>query len=215
MTNRTETTTPASAPPETSSNEATDEQLRIAHDEGDAYGRALQSMAEEDGAHLAHAGDFLVAFVNEEAEGMYALADGLPSEQGKGELVWREAAEKANCHLEVAVADAADGRFVPQLSVRVELTRGGERVLYAPLPFLWHPFLHHYGTNAELPDEGPFDVTVRIDAPTFMRHDPINGKRYGEPVTVRFDGVRFTNGRKPSPAAEPRGGAAPTTRASG
>jgi len=197
-------------PTMTSSNEATDQQLRIAHEEGDAYGRALRSMAQEDGAQLAHAGEYLVAFVNEEAEGMYTLADGLPSEQGTGTLVWREAAEEANCHLEVAVADAADGRFVPQLSVRVELSRHGERVLSTPLPFLWHPFLHHYGSNAQLPDEGPYDVTVRIDAPMFMRHDPINGKRYPEPVIARFEEVRFAQGRKPSPYAEPRGGAAPT-----
>jgi hypothetical protein len=42
-------------------------------------------------------------------------------------------------------------------------------------------------------------------APTFMRHDPDNGKRYAEPVQVLFEDRRFTPGRKPSPDAQPRG----------
>jgi hypothetical protein len=48
-------------------------------------------------------------------------------------------------------------------------------------------------------------VRVHIRAPTLMRHDPVNGKRYAEPVQVTFEDRRFTSGRKPSPDAEPRG----------
>jgi len=46
---------------------------------------------------------------------------------------------------------------------------------------------------------------VRIEAPTYMRHDPVNGKRYAEPVDVVFEGERFELGRKTSPDAQPRG----------
>lgn len=159
-------------------------------------------MADEDGAATCRAGDYLVAFVNEKAEGMYAL--------GGDRLVWREAAADATVHLEVAVADAGDGRFVPALDVRVDIEDNGRMLVSTELPFLWHPFLHHYGANAAQPGEGPYDVTVHIGVPTFMRHDPINGKRYAEPVTARFEKVRFVSGRKPSPDAQPRGGDAPT-----
>jgi hypothetical protein len=38
-----------------------------------------------------------------------------------------------------------------------------------------------------------------------MRHDPVNGKRYAEPVDVVFEHRRFDPGRKPSPDAQPRG----------
>ena len=31
------------------------------------------------------------------------------------------------------------------------------------MPFLWHPYLYHYGTNAKVPGEGPYTVRVRID----------------------------------------------------
>lgn len=196
-------TTERRTPPMAPSNEASPDQLDVARAEGDAYGRAMRAMADEEGAVTARAGDLVIGFVNEEAEGMYAL-DG-------DRLVWREAAEDANVHLEVAVADAGDGRFVPGLSVRLELSRDGEMpVLDTELPFLWHPFLHHYGTNAAVPDEGPYRVTVRIAPAGFMRHDPVNGRRYAEPVEVHFDDVRLARGRKPSPNAQPRGAEAPT-----
>ncbi|MER7455976.1 iron transporter [Micromonospora sp. NPDC126480] len=184
------------------SNEATREQLDVARNQGNAYHQAMQAMAKEEGAHTAQAGDYLIGFVNEETEGMYAL-DG-------DTLVWREAAEDANVHLEVAVADAADGRFVPGLAVHLELSRDGTPVLATDLPFLWHPFLHHYGTNAKVPGQGPYRVTIRIAPAGFMRHDPVNGRRYAQPVEVHFDNVTLNNGRKPSPDAKPRGSSAPT-----
>lgn len=197
-----EQSTPAQAPPMEDSNEASSEQLRIARAEGDAYGKALQAMEKEDGAALVKSGNYVVVLVNEQAEGMYALADG-------GGLEWREAPEEANAHVEVAVADAGDGRFVPGLDITVTLSDGDREILSAPAPFLWHPFLHHYGFNARIPGPGPFTVKVRIEPPAYMRHDPRNGKRFGEPVEVVFADVGFEPGRKPSPDAHPRGAPTP------
>ncbi|MDG4764382.1 iron transporter [Solwaraspora sp. WMMD406] len=195
-------TTSAARPPMRTSNEATDEQLAIARQQGHAYTNALREMAAEDGALSRRAGDYVISFVNERAEGMYEYSD--------GQLVWREASEEANVHLEVAVADGADGRFVPGLAVEINISRDGDRVVSAELPFLWHPFLYHYGGNASVPGPGPYDVTVRVAPARFMRHDPVNGKRYATPVEVRFEQVTFANGRKTSPDAQPRGADAPT-----
>jgi uncharacterized protein involved in high-affinity Fe2+ transport len=195
-------TSPATDPPARPSNEATTDQLTVARREGDAYADALHAMADEDGAVVTRAGDYLIAFVNEEAEGMY--------ERDGDRLVWREAAPEATTHLEVAVADGADGRFVPGLTVHVDVEQDDHTLVYADLPFLWHPFLYHYGSNAKLPGTGPYDVTIRIDAPDFMRHDPINGRRYADTVTARLKKITFTNGRKESPDAQPRGADAPT-----
>ena len=102
-------TTQATDPPMRVSSEASDEQLRMASGQGEAYGKALRAAG---AAATCRAGDYLVAFVNDEAEGAY--------EWDEGELVWREASPDANVHLEVAIADGADGRFVPGL-VRVPL----------------------------------------------------------------------------------------------
>ncbi len=196
-----ERTTPAVRPPMEKSNEAEPDQLDVARQQGDAYGAAVQAMAEEDGAALTEAGNFVVALVNEQAEGMYAR-------DGDG-LVWREAPEEANAHIEVAVADLADGRFVPGLDVTVTVRDGDRELFREQAPFLWHPFLHHYGFNAKVPGEGPFTVAVHIEPPTWMRHDPRNGKRYADPVDVVFADVSFEPGRKPSPDASPRGAETP------
>jgi hypothetical protein len=193
-----ERTTPAARPPMSESNEAEPDQLSTARSQGDAYGQALDAMAEEDGAAVTRAGNYVVALVNEQAEGMYAP-------EGSGGLVWREAPEEANAHVEVAVADGADGRFVPGLDVTVSVLDGERTIFTHPAPFLWHPFLHHYGFNARVPGEGPFTVRVHIDPPSWMRHDPVNGKRFADPVDVEFADVSFEPGRKPSPDAQPRG----------
>jgi uncharacterized protein involved in high-affinity Fe2+ transport len=194
-------TTPAKWPPHRPSNEAERDQLDVAAGEGDAYRRALEAMDAESGAKIREAGPYVVAFVQEEAEGMYALED--------GSLTWREAAGEADGHFEIAVADAADGRFVPGLEVSLTLVDDGREVMSMPLPFLWHPFLHHYGGNVKLPGAGPYTVRAVIEPPRYMRHDPVNGKRYGERVEVEFPDQRFEPGRKPSPHARPRGADAP------
>ena len=190
-------TTPPHTPPMSASNEAEPDQLEVARAEGDAYARALEAMDEESGAVTQRAGDYLVAFVQENAEGMYELED--------GRLVWREAPEEANAHLEIAVADAADGRFVPALDITLTLLEGDRELFTTTMPFLWHPYLYHYGTNARVPGDGPYTVRVRIDPPAWMRHDPVNGRRYEQPVDVVFEDRPFKPGRKPSPDAQPRG----------
>jgi hypothetical protein len=60
------------------------------------------------------AGDYLVGFAQERAEGMYML-------KAEGQLEWAEVGDE-NCHLEVSVSDAADGRFIPYLTVHATLT---------------------------------------------------------------------------------------------
>lgn len=193
--------TPPNTPPMEASNEAQSEQLEVARDEGRAYFAALKAMEEESGAVVKRAGDYLVAVVQEEAEGMYAW-DG-------GRLVWREAPEEANGHLEVAVADAADGRFVPGLDITVTVGDGERELFTTDMPFLWHPFLYHYGCNFAMPGPGSYTVQVHIEPPAFMRHDPVNGCRYAGPVEVAYTGIEFEPGRKPSPDAQPRGEATP------
>jgi hypothetical protein len=100
--------TPPPMDPNTS--EATARQLELAREQGDAYGRALEHMTTEvahDGGEQG-AGHYRIGYAVEEAEGMYEWTD--------GELVWRDP-DGENLHVEVAVRDAADGRFVPGVRV--------------------------------------------------------------------------------------------------
>ena len=165
------------------SEEADQRQLDLAQEEGEAYMRSLRHMT-EDVAHtgaLTNAGDFVVGFAQEAAEGMYELRD--------GELEFVEPTTE-NCHLEVAVADAADGRFIPHLTVTATLTSAdGEEVGPVELPFLWHPGLYHYGANLTVPGDGSYDITVGVEPAAFGRHDEKNGDRYDEGVEVAFEDV--------------------------
>ncbi len=172
------------------SEEVDERQLELAREAGDAYGAALHYMVEEvvHSGGSQRAGDFVVAYAQEEAEGLY-------EPRGDGDLEWVEPDDE-NCHLEIAVTDAADGRFVPHLSVQATLTaEDGSEVGPVELPFLWHPGLFHYGANLTLPGDGRYDLQVRVEPPTFHRHDRTNGRRYAEPVTVTFEGVDIETGQ--------------------
>lgn len=171
------------------SEEADERQLALAREQGEAYGRALEAMDEESssGVLARAAGEYEVAIAVEEAEGMYHLED--------GELVWRNPGEE-NAHVEVAVRDAADGRFVPRLEVEVALyDPDGAHLGRHRQPFVWHPWLYHYGRNWTVPRKGRYRVHVHIDPPAFHRHDHENGRRYAKDVDVDFE-VEIEPGRK-------------------
>ncbi|HET8997253.1 MAG TPA: iron transporter [Acetobacteraceae bacterium] len=171
------------------SDEATAPQLTLAQKQGEAFGRALQAMSEMDSHGRAQrAGDYLVGYEVEEAEGMY-----VPDGNG---LLWSEP-QQENAHLEVVVRDADDGRFVPGLKVHARLMdAGGKEVGAHELPFLWHPWLFHYGRNLQVPKDGTYSLHIHIDPPQFPRHDKVNGKRYASPVDVHFDQVQVETGQK-------------------
>jgi uncharacterized protein involved in high-affinity Fe2+ transport len=178
-----------SRPVERPSDEADRHQLTLASQEGEAYHRSLLYMAHEV-AHsggMKRAGDYIVAYAQEKAEGMYG-----PGRDGALEWI---APEGENCHLEVSVSDAGDRRFIPGLSIEVVLkTQAGEMIGPFEMPFLWHPGLYHYGRNIKVPGDGRYTLSVRIAAPTFHRHDRINGRRYAEDVEVTFEDVDIKTG---------------------
>lgn len=177
-------------PPMEQSGEANLEQLEMARQQGRALMKALEYMAnkEADDGGQQRAGDYLVAYAVEKAEGLYMLKD--------GELEWQEPKEE-NVHIEVAVLDGADHRFVPGLTVHVTvIARDGTEIGTYEQPFLWHPWLYHYGRNWKVPSEGQYKLRIRIEPPKFMRHDRKNGKRYAESVQVQFDNVHIKTGQK-------------------
>ena len=176
-------------PSETPSDEADQKQLDMAQKEGHAYYQALQYMVSEvaDTGAEQRAGDYIVAFAQERAEGMYHLQN--------GKLEWIEPTDE-NCHFEIAVLDASDRRFIPQLAVQLTVIDSeGNEVGTEEMPFLWHPGLYHYGLNWTVPSDGTYTLKVHIDPPTFMRHDKTNGERYARAVDVTFENVQVTTGQ--------------------
>ncbi len=180
----------ASGPPmDPNTDEASPAQLEAARAQGDAYGRALELMTRvvaQDGGQR-RAGDYLVGYAVEEAEGMYEWRD--------GSLEWREP-DGENLHVEISVRDAGDGRFVPGLRVVGTLVApDGSEVGSHEHPMLWHPMIYHYGRNWTVPSDGEYTLRVHVEPPRFPRHDDVNGLRFMEPVDVEFTGVRVERGR--------------------
>jgi hypothetical protein len=181
---------PAGPPMDPDTSEATAHQLDLAREQGEAYGRALSHMTHDvaDAGGEKTAGDYIVGYAVEKAEGMYAL-DG-------STLRWHDPGD-TNAHLEIAVRDAADGRFVPCLEITVTMVApDGTRLGPHRQPLLWHPMLYHYGRNWQLPADGEYRLEVHIEPPGFMRHDEVNGRRFVDPVDVEFTGVAVTRGRE-------------------
>jgi hypothetical protein len=173
------------------SDEANQEQLRLAKEQGQAFQKALAHMTQKE-AHGAEkpAGDYLVSYAVEHAEGMYHFHE--------GQLHWQEPQDE-NVHLEIVVRDGADGRFIPGLTVYATLMDSAGRKVGSHLqPFLWHPWLYHYGRNWQVPGDGEYILRVRVEPPHFMRHDKLNGKRFTEPTEVEFAHVKIETGQKKS-----------------
>ena len=108
--------TSAHTPPDQPSEEAESPQIRMARDEGKAYQASLAYMVNKvavGGGATQRSGDYIVAYAEEKAEGLYSLRD--------ARLEWREPRAE-NAHLEVSVSDASDGRFIPYLKIQATLT---------------------------------------------------------------------------------------------
>lgn len=178
-------------PQDPTSSEADSVQLALASAQGAAYQAALAHMAHNvaDDGGATSADDYVIGYAIEEAEGMYVWDE--------GELVWRNP-HGENAHVEIAVTDAADGRFVPGVKVTATLTSSdGHTVGPFELPMLWHPMLYHYGANVTVPADGTYRLDVHVEPPDFMRHDEINGRRFAAPVDVSFDSVRIERDADP------------------
>ncbi len=176
-------------PPMETSDESDKKQLKLAKDQGDALEKAAEHMLKKE-AHgkEKRAGDYLVAFAIEHAEGMYQMEG--------GKLVWHNPTDE-NCHVEILVRDGSDRRFIPALTVHATLVdEDGKEAGTHLQPYLWHPWLYHYGRNWKVPGDGKYTLRVDIEAPNFPRHDKKNGLRYADPVRVEFTDVKIETGQK-------------------
>ena len=178
------------APPMQKSEESTLDQLDMAREQGKTYVKALDFMVkhEADTGGEKKAGNYIIGYAIENAEGMYELMD--------GRLEWQEPGEN-NCHIEISVRDGADHRFIPGLKVTVTLKdMSGKEIGSHVQEFLWHPWLYHYGRNWQVPRDGLYNMRVHIEAPKFMRHDHKNGLRYIKDEEVVFEEITVKTGQK-------------------
>lgn len=158
--------------------------------QGEAFKKAAEMMSKiADQFAQTPVGDYVVTLAVEKAEGMY-------TPQPAGDLQWQIPSADQNLHLEVAVQDKEDLRFLPELKVHAKIVGTNGNVLGEKIqPFLWHPFLYHYGANWHIPAEDDYIVEIKIEEPSFDRHDQNKGKRYQE-ARVEFGPLKLKPGRK-------------------
>jgi hypothetical protein len=162
----------------------------LAKAQGIAFSLALDEMKKQDTHASQEVSDYLISMACENAEGMYHF-------NNNDELVWQVPEEGKNQHIEIVVQDKGDKRFIPSLEVYCKLHDEEDTIVSEfQIPFVWHPFLYHYGINITIPKEGTYFAEVTIKKPTFGRHDETYGKRYQKDVTVKLGPVSLKPGRK-------------------
>jgi hypothetical protein len=173
---------------------ATDEKLspekdQLRKDQGSTYQKAVDFMAKETASASLEIDDYIVTLACEEAEGMYHLME-------NGDMHWVIPEPEDNQHVEIIVQDKEDLRFIPGLIIHVRLfDKDGKLNGEKDIPFIWHPFLLHYGINWKIEGEGDYTAEVTIKAPTFCRHDEYLGERYKNDVTVTLGPVHLVPDR--------------------
>lgn len=159
--------------------------------QGDTYTLALDEMKQEDSHAAKTVDDYIISVACEDAEGMYMY-------DTTGKLEWMIPDKEDNQHFEVVVQDKDDKRFIPELEISAQLLDSNKKVVAEiNVPFIWHPFLFHYGINCKIPKAGKYFAKINIKKPSFHRHDEVYGKRYPKDVLVTLGPISLKPGRKP------------------
>ncbi|MER6998764.1 iron transporter [Streptomyces sp. NPDC000410] len=136
------------------------------------------------------AGDYRVGYIVEAAEPWFQGEHG-----GHGALVNREPAEGETHHIEIIPMEAATGRIVPDVPVRLEVVDGTGKVVQAQDLNFYHATFFHYANNFSIPQDGTYTLRATLRPPTFLRHGARDEKPpLSAPVTVIFRNVPLKNG---------------------
>ncbi|MEF3120185.1 iron transporter [Kocuria flava] len=129
-------------------------------------------------------GDWEVAYIVEPAEAWFETTGGEPTR--------REPAAGETHHLEIIPIDAATGRIVPDVPIRLEvLDENGEVVDEQELMF-FHAEFFHYANNFSVPEAGEYTLRATLQPPQSPRHgESLEELTLLEPATVTFDNVRL------------------------
>jgi hypothetical protein len=159
-------------------------QEELARKQGDALIASMNLHLEELVHTVKKIDDYIVTVAFEGADGMYGVDE-------KGELEWNKPGKFGAMHAQIIIQDRDDKRFVPNLEISVRIfDNEGTVITESDAPFMWHPYVFHYGLETVLPDEGEYIVEVKIQKPGFARHTKNHGKRYQSTVTARLDPIK-------------------------
>ncbi|GJG86119.1 hypothetical protein tb265_13000 [Gemmatimonadetes bacterium T265] len=172
---------------------------RLALDEGAALARSLNEMANNvavSGAQ-ARAGEYTTYVAFERAEGYWEPHGRTPDGIGLRYTIEADESAARNAHLEVGVRDTLTGRFLPVGQPRVTVldARGRAVGTFSP-PFIWHPWIHHYGMNLRVPRSGRYAMVVHADPPAYRRYGPLADRLFAGPVDAEVPNLKIVTGQK-------------------
>ncbi len=162
--------------------------IDLSRQEGTPVTSALAFESKNSPTHVSQrrVGDYTVSVVFERARGAWQL------QAGKLAYATPTSSIGAVNHIEISIRDAATGRLLPGLNVRATILDSRKREIdtYA-MPFMWHPWMSHYGLNVAVPGNGRYMIRVRAEAPAFRRYGSSALKAFNSAIDVEMRGLRF------------------------
>ena len=162
--------------------------INLARREGEVVDRPLSDMLHSTGVSGSEvsSGGYKVAVVIQRSRGYWEARD---RRLGYVDL---DRSLGPSVHIDVSIRDVTTGRFVPGLRVRASILNSRKKEIdtYA-MPFMWHPWMNHYGLNVPEPGPGRYTIRVRADGPAFRRYGSTALKKFNRPIDVEVRDVRF------------------------
>lgn len=171
---------------------AMEQQQALSESAGKAYANTLKNMYKQanDGRDTI-IGDYKVAFAVEYAEGYWNYEHGVFRYKVENDL-----SGLTNGHVEIAVLDAKTGRFLHNLNVTASLNKNGKDLGTKTEPFMWHPWLYHYGENWRVPSAGKYNLHIHFDPPQYRRYGKNDGRQFANALDFNFTPIKIKTGQK-------------------
>ena len=171
-------------------------QQLLAQAQGDAFHQTTQAMyAQANDGHDKPLGDYHVGYAIEYAEAYWYFPDSTSRKLRYQTHV--ESSAVSNGHVEITVLEARTGRFLPGLHITgTVLDEHNQPIATHDVPFMWHPWLYHYGENWRVRGTGTYHLRIHADAPAYRRYGRTAGREFASAIDTEFDNVKITSGQK-------------------
>lgn len=173
--------------------EAMEAQQELSAQAGKAYANTVQGMYKQanDGRDTV-TGDYIVAYAIEYAEGYWHYEGDKFRYMAENDM-----SGKTNTHVEISVRDAGTGRFMHDLDITAQLKDArGTIIGTMKEPFMWHPWLYHYGENWRIPKSGTYDLVLHIQPPAYHRYGKTAGQHFSQSINLTFHHITLKTGQK-------------------
>lgn len=143
------------------------------------YTQLAEEIAAEGGE--TESGPWRIGYIVEPAEPWY-VPEG-------GDYRFREPAAGETHHIEIIPFEAATGRVVPEVPIRLEIVDGNGQVVDAKALNFYYAEFFHYANNFSVPEAGSYTLRATLEAPPFLRH----GAQGADPALTEGAEVEFPN----------------------